>query len=91
MDEHTFIILCKSIVRPHVEFANSVRCPFKLDDIKYIEKIQKMATKLVSSFVETKKIFPSNDPFPLKYWLHVTYPLLIAASLDTFCLVAPQR
>jgi len=26
-----------------------------------------------------------------KSWLKVTYPLLIAASLDTFYLVAPQR
>jgi len=26
-------------------------------------------------------------PFPLKLWLQVTYPLLKAASLDTFCLL----
>jgi len=44
----------------------------------------------VSSFVETKKIFPRDDPVPLKYWFQVTYPLLIAASFDTFSLVAPQ-
>ena len=31
-----------------------------------------------------------RDPFPLKCWLQVTYPLLKAASFDTFCLVAPQ-
>ena len=31
-----------------------------------------------------------SDPFPLKCWLQVTYPLLKAASFDTFCLVAPQ-
>jgi len=29
-------------------------------------------------------------PFPQKSWLQVTYPLLKAASFDTFCLVAPQ-
>ena len=29
------------MVRPHVEFANSVWCPFKLGDIKELEKIQK--------------------------------------------------
>ena len=28
-----------------------------------------------------------DDVFPLKSWLKVMYPLLIAASLDTFCLV----
>ena len=31
-----------------------------------------------------------DDPFPLKSWLQVTYPLLKAASFDTFCLIAPQ-
>jgi len=31
-----------------------------------------------------------DDAFPLKSWLQVTYPLLKAASFDTFCLVAPQ-
>ena len=34
----------------------------------------------VSSFIETKKIFSRDDPFPLKSGLQVTYPLLIAAS-----------
>ena len=46
MDERTFILL-KSVVRPHVEFANSVWCPYKMGDSKEIEKIQKRATKLV--------------------------------------------
>ena len=32
---------------PHVEFANSVWCPYKIGDLKEIEKIQKRATKLV--------------------------------------------
>ena len=41
-------------------------------------------------FCRNQKIFPRDNPFPLKSWLKVTYPLLIAASLDTFCLVAPQ-
>ena len=42
----------------------------------------------MSSFIEAKNI-PHNrdDPFPLKSWLNLTYPLLIAASLDMFCLV----
>ena len=35
------------MVRPHVEFANSVWCPYKICDLKEIEKIQKRATKLV--------------------------------------------
>ena len=42
-----FTLLYKSMVRPHVEFANSVWCPYKIVDSKEIEKIQKRATKLV--------------------------------------------
>jgi len=33
MDEHTLILLYKAMVHPHVEFANSVWCPYKLGDI----------------------------------------------------------
>ena len=47
MDERTFTLLYKSMVRPHVEFANSVWCPYKIGDSKENEKIQKRATKLV--------------------------------------------
>jgi len=47
MEETTFILLYKSIIRPRVEFANSVWCPFKQGDIREIEIIQKRATKLV--------------------------------------------
>ena len=47
MNDQTFLLLYKSMVRPHVKFANSVWCPFKLGDIEEIEKIQKRATKLI--------------------------------------------
>jgi len=32
MDEQTFILFYKAMVRRHVEFANSVWCPFKQGD-----------------------------------------------------------
>jgi len=35
------------MIRPHIEFANSVWCPYKLGDIKEIEKVQKRSTKLI--------------------------------------------
>ena len=41
MDEHTFILLYKAMVPPHIEFANSVWCPYKLGDIEEIEKSRK--------------------------------------------------
>jgi len=50
MDEHTFVLPYKSMIRPHVEFGNSVWCPFKLGDIEETEKIQKRATKFIISF-----------------------------------------
>ena len=49
MDKDTFILLYKAMVRPHLEYANSVSCPYKNGDIEDIEKVQKRATKLVIS------------------------------------------
>jgi len=36
------------MVREHVEFANSVWCPYNIGDVKEIQKIQQRATKLVT-------------------------------------------
>ena len=48
---HTsFLLLYKSMVRPHLEYANSVWCPYQKRDITEIEKVQKRATKLIISF-----------------------------------------
>ena len=40
---NTFIQLHKSIVRPHLDYANSVWHPYKVGDIEDIEKVQKRA------------------------------------------------
>ena len=53
MDESGFILLYKSMVRPHLEYGmqtRSVWCPYKLGDKKEIEKVQKRATKLIINF-----------------------------------------
>ena len=34
MDESSFVLLYKSMVRPHLEYANSVWCPHKLNQFK---------------------------------------------------------
>jgi len=47
MEAKTFILLYKALVRPHVEYANSVWNPYKKGDIEEIEKVQKRATKLI--------------------------------------------
>ena len=33
------------MVRPHLEYANSVWCPYKLGDIKEIETVQKKSNQ----------------------------------------------
>jgi len=71
-------------VRPSVTRRYSVKttarstAQFALSDSKRCLVLQKA------------KNIPQGRPLPLKSWLQVTYPLLIAWSLDAFCLVAPQ-
>ena len=47
MDSNTFILLYNSLIRPHLDYASTACCPYKIGDIEVIEKIQKRATKLV--------------------------------------------
>jgi len=47
LNRETFVNLYKAMVRPHIEYASSVWSPFKLTDIKAVEKVQVRATKLV--------------------------------------------
>ena len=63
MDDTSFILLYKSMVRPHLEYANFVWCPYKIGDIKEIEKVQKRATKLI---INTDRLKRLNLP-TLKY------------------------
>jgi len=49
VDKSTFVLLYKATVRPHLEYANSVQCPFKKGDIENVEKVQNRATKLIIS------------------------------------------
>ena len=52
--EHTsFLLLYKSMVRPHLQYANSVWCSYQKRDITEIEKVQKRATKLIISLKNT--------------------------------------
>jgi len=49
-DINSFVLLCKAMVIPHLEYANFVWCPYKKGDIEIIEKVQERATtKLIIS------------------------------------------
>ena len=48
MDNKMLTTLYKTLVRPHVEYANCVWHPFLQNDIQTIEKVQRRATKLTS-------------------------------------------
>ena len=47
LDKVTLPLLYKSLVRPHLEYANVVWGPHYVEDIKGIARIQRRATKLI--------------------------------------------
>ena len=47
LDKDSFIVLYKSMVRSHLEYANCIWSPYTVQDIKTLEKVQMRATKLI--------------------------------------------
>ena len=49
VDKSTFLLLYLSLVRSQLEYCNSVWNPYKVGSIALIERVQKRATKMISS------------------------------------------
>ena len=49
IDEATLPLLFRTMVRPHLEYANTVWGPFNREDQKRVERVQRRATKLIAS------------------------------------------
>ena len=47
LNEHTLPLLYKSLVRPHLEYANIVWGPTFITDLNIIESVQRRATRYV--------------------------------------------
>jgi hypothetical protein len=50
LDEESFLLLYKALVRPHMEYANQVWSPHLKKHISAIENVQRRATKLIPGF-----------------------------------------
>ena len=59
LDESTLPLLFGAMVRPHLEYANSIWGPFNWEDQRRVEKVQRRATKLVATI--------RNQPYEEKF------------------------
>ena len=47
IEQDSFVLLYKALVRPHVEYGNIIWYPFLRRDIESVERVQKRATRLI--------------------------------------------
>ena len=70
MDHTSFLLLYKSMVHPHLEYANSVWFLYQKRDITEIEKVQKRATKLIISLKHVIHV-----QHLLHYWIDLMWTM----------------
>ena len=52
LDDKCFSAVFKSLVRPHIEYANQVWSPYLMKHITALENVQRRATKLIPGYKE---------------------------------------
>ena len=52
LDDKCFSTVFKSLVRPHIEYANEVWSPYLMKHITALENVQRRATKLIPGYKE---------------------------------------
>ena len=57
----TFLPLYKSMVRSHLDYANSVWAPYKKGIIDQIESVQKRATKQIPALLKKLRVYTKRD------------------------------
>ena len=50
LDETTFLLLYKALIRPHLEYANVVWNPYKMKHVMALENVQRRVTKQIPGF-----------------------------------------
>ena len=97
MDEDMFKKLFKALVRPHLEYANSVWHPTKIKDITAIENVQRRATKYLPTpknltYEERlqKLDLPTLQFRRLRGDLIETYKLMTGKYDETVCNIMPK-
>ena len=63
INKDIFPVLYKSLVRPHLEYCNSIWNPYMVKDVKLIESVQRRATKVVP----TLSLLPYEERLKLLY------------------------
>ena len=52
LDDKCFFTVFKTLVRPHIEYANQVWSPYLIKHITALENVQRRATKLIRGYKE---------------------------------------